>query len=863
MLRDDTKKNVVKAKSILRGEHAKPDAILKLAKSLKNENRFGHARKLLNRALTYPEVEKDKGLKLEIGQQHALCTYKDPDLPVGDRLKRAFQILNKADNILKTKDQETLGLAGAIFKRSWEVEGHKDYLERSLAYYNRGYEQGPKSDYGYTGINAAFVLDQLADLEEKQAEGAGAGSGTARERREKAKQIRENLVEELPGLVEQKDWLSKEYWFFVTIAEAYFGLQKYNDAGHWLQKAVALPNLPPWELETTARQLAVLFRLHSKKLLTENEIEKTPAWKVLKEFLEDKAAGVRTVFLGKVGLALSGGGFRASLYHIGVLAKLAELDMLRHVEVLSCVSGGSIIGAHYYLEVRRLLEAKADHEITCDDYIQIVRRICKRFLQGVQRNIRTRVAAEFLTNLKMIFKQNFSRTQRAGELYEQEIYSLVEDGEGDKHRWLNKLFIHPQGEHQHFKPKYDNWRRSAKVPILILNAATLNTGHNWQFTASWMGEPPSSINTDIDGNYRLRRMYYHEAPIPHQRIRLGHAVAASACVPGLFEPIVFPKLYNRENTDITVRLVDGGVHDNQGTMGLLDQDCNAIIVSDASGQMGTQDDPGGGVIEVPLRSNSILMARVREAEYRELDARLRSSQLRNLMFIHLKKDLDVNPLDWIDCQDPVDASDEARPVHKRGILTSYGIVKEIQERLAAIRTDLDSFSDKEAFALMTSGYRMAEHEFKQQFSNFPTSTEKHTKWDFLAIEEAMQDRSKSEELMHLLQVGSQRAFKIWQLCRPLNISGWILGAVALAALLWICWNWSSVALITLGTIGSSLAVLILGGIFSKTVMRVVRYRETLMQIIIGVAMALAGWILARIHLHIFDKLFLEKGRLKN
>ena len=55
----------------------------------------------------------------------------------------------------------------------------------------------------------------------------------------------------------------------------------------------------------------------------------------------------------KMGLALSGGGFRASIYHIGVLAALAERDMLRHVEVLSCVSGGSILGTYYYLLLRK------------------------------------------------------------------------------------------------------------------------------------------------------------------------------------------------------------------------------------------------------------------------------------------------------------------------------------------------------------------------------------------------------------------------------------------------------------------------------------------------------------------------------
>ena len=59
--------------------------------------------------------------------------------------------------------------------------------------------------------------------------------------------------------------------------------------------------------------------------------------------------------VGKVGLALSGGGFRASFYHLGVLAQLAELDVLRHVEVLSCVSGGSIVGACYWLALRNRL----------------------------------------------------------------------------------------------------------------------------------------------------------------------------------------------------------------------------------------------------------------------------------------------------------------------------------------------------------------------------------------------------------------------------------------------------------------------------------------------------------------------------
>lgn len=47
----------------------------------------------------------------------------------------------------------------------------------------------------------------------------------------------------------------------------------------------------------------------------------------------------------RVGIALSGGGFRAAAFHLGVLRKLQQLDLLKSVDLLSCVSGGSIAGA--------------------------------------------------------------------------------------------------------------------------------------------------------------------------------------------------------------------------------------------------------------------------------------------------------------------------------------------------------------------------------------------------------------------------------------------------------------------------------------------------------------------------------------
>jgi len=49
--------------------------------------------------------------------------------------------------------------------------------------------------------------------------------------------------------------------------------------------------------------------------------------------------------MGKIGLALSGGGFRATVFHLGVLARLAEQRCLEDVELVSTVSGGSLAAA--------------------------------------------------------------------------------------------------------------------------------------------------------------------------------------------------------------------------------------------------------------------------------------------------------------------------------------------------------------------------------------------------------------------------------------------------------------------------------------------------------------------------------------
>ena len=209
-----------------------------------------------------------------------------------------------------------------------------------------------------------------------------------------------------------------------------------------------------------------------------------------------------------------------------------------------------------------------------------------------------------------------------------------------------------------------------------------------------MGEPPiRGIDTRIDGNDRLRRMYYEEAPPKYRRIRLGQAVAASACVPGLFDPLVLEPFY----PDYAAKLVDGGVYDNQGVASLFGADCTVLLISDASGQTSIEKAPSNERIGESLRANSVLMARSRQEEYEVLSGACQCRPVARTGVCSSEERAGRQPVDWVDCPDP-------SPPDPHTLLTTYGIRKDIQSALAAIRTDLDGFSDVEADALMLSGY---------------------------------------------------------------------------------------------------------------------------------------------------------------
>lgn len=417
--------------------------------------------------------------------------------------------------------------------------------------------------------------------------------------------------------------------------------------------------------------------------------------------------------MSKLGIALSGGGFRAAFFHIGVLARLAELDRLREVEVISTVSGGSIAGALYYLRLRLLLEQKSDSEITQEDYLALVRDVELRLRRGVQQNIRARVFANLLKNVLMLGPR-YSRSDRVGDLYDRYLYKEAW-GEERKERSfgrekqieLRELLIRPKG-YDEFHLGRDNPGRVSKVPALVINATTLNSGHNWRFEAVRMGEalPDDPVKGDlirtIDKNMRLEQGYFDakaaNAPegalqIPNSQVDfpLALAVAASAAVPGVFHPLAISDLYD----GIRVQLVDGGVQDNQGLQALEDQDCERIVISDASGQMADLDKPAPFAPKVLFRTVGVAEDRIR-------DEQLVHHGAREFAPVHLRMGLEP------ECVPPRGNERKREETSSEGESTTFGVDYRVQDLLSRIRTDLDYFSDTEALSLEMNGYMLAQ-----------------------------------------------------------------------------------------------------------------------------------------------------------
>src|SRR2546430_8343282 len=88
--------------------------------------------------------------------------------------------------------------------------------------------------------------------------------------------------------------------------------------------------------------------------------------------------------MNRIGLALSGGGFRASLFHLGLVRFLRDAGILSQVSHITSVSGGSIFAAHLVLHWDRYNGSPSEFDAAASEFLAFVRldvrnRITRRF----------------------------------------------------------------------------------------------------------------------------------------------------------------------------------------------------------------------------------------------------------------------------------------------------------------------------------------------------------------------------------------------------------------------------------------------------------------------------------------------------
>lgn len=249
----------------------------------------------------------------------------------------------------------------------------------------------------------------------------------------------------------------------------------------------------------------------------------------------------------KIGLALSGGGYRAAAYHIGTLRALNKLGILDKVDVISAVSGGSITAAYYAL-----------HK---DNYEKFESSFIKKLQRGVLCS--TIIYLLLVLSISLLVASLVSWWL----LIPEAVVLLV--------FWYRILPVSYFIECSYNRLFFKNKKLSdfPYHPLVAINATDVSNGKLYTFSQLKMGGYPYYKNGD-----------YTTSPFDNTQFPIAKAVMASSCVPFAFSPIKISREFCKENTERPI-LIDGGLYDNQGTHKLSMSNsryhADYIIVSDA------------------------------------------------------------------------------------------------------------------------------------------------------------------------------------------------------------------------------------------------------------------------------------------
>jgi len=118
----------------------------------------------------------------------------------------------------------------------------------------------------------------------------------------------------------------------------------------------------------------------------------------------------------RIALSLSGGGFRATFFHLGVIRFLAETGLLKDVNQICSVSGGSILAAH-------LVKNWSDYTGDSKLFEEIAGRLIKFGTFDLRGRIIRRWLLSFLFfPVRIVSPRSWSRTDMLKRYYDERLF---------------------------------------------------------------------------------------------------------------------------------------------------------------------------------------------------------------------------------------------------------------------------------------------------------------------------------------------------------------------------------------------------------------------------------------------------------
>lgn len=268
-----------------------------------------------------------------------------------------------------------------------------------------------------------------------------------------------------------------------------------------------------------------------------------------------------------IALCLSGGGYRAMIFHLGALIRLNQLGLLKRAVRISSVSGGSLTAGALGMLWRQLIFDADGRATNFQIVVDAVRRM-----------------AEVTVDLGAVGWGIFlpgSISDRVAKAYDEHLFHGAT---------LQDL---PGGD---------------SVPRFVINATNVQSNVLWRFSRPYMGD------------YRVGR-------VMNPTVKLAVAVAASSAFPPVLSPMTLPiegPVVPDPHSDLchppfTERAVlsDGGVYDNLGLETAFKR-CETLLVSDAGQKIEPEKDPHDDWARHSLRVLDLVDSQVRALRKRQL-----------------------------------------------------------------------------------------------------------------------------------------------------------------------------------------------------------------------------------------------------